>query len=510
MNIFASNKRKRALFALLLSLLLLLGACRAALPGEEETTVPSFEPTSAPVLEGAITVPYTTLDTLNPFTMKTLVNFPLISLMYDGLFRLDGGFTPEPMIAREAALSGEGVKVTLDDSLVFSDASALTSADVVYSFELARKAPLYEESLREFVSCEAQGTFAVTFTLSSPDVNAVSLLTFPVVREGSADVEGAVPVGSGCYYYAEDELRSFLRVNLRHGGGIPRIGTVRLREVSESATLMHVLNTGGIDCFYTDMADGVAKRSYSGANEVYLNNLVFLGVNSASGMLANAQLRQAISAAVSRSAIVTNSFVSHARAAVYPFNTSWAALSSVSGASDLSVDADPAAADALLSALRLGTGRETLTLRLLVRENAGAFLKSAASLIADELSYVNLKVELETCGDETYLRRLRGGDFDLYLGEIKLTKNMDLNPFFTAGGAAAYGIDAENSRCADLYRRYRAGSLELSDFLSAFSRELPFIPLCYRNGQFCYSRAIRSAVQSTEERLFYNIEEWVI
>ncbi len=39
---------------------------------------------------------------------------------------------------------------------------------------------------------------------------------------------------------------------------------------------------------------------------------------------------------------------------------------------------------------------------------------------------------------------------------------------------------------------------------------MPFIPLVYRNGQFCYSRVIRSAIQSTEDRLFYNVEEWVV
>lgn len=494
--------------AVLALTLLLFSACVRPVTEEEETTLGEAEPTSVSIPESSITVPFAPSDSVNPFYVKTLVNASLLSLLYDSLFCLDGGFSPVNLIASEYTLVSDSVRVTIDDSLVFSDSSPVSASDVIYSFNKAKSAPLYEESLKNIESCTLDGTYTVNFTLRSPDINAVNLLTFPIVKNGTAEGADSVPVGSGNYVFRQDELRSYLQYNLRHAGGIPKVGTVRLREVSESATLMHVLNTGGIDCFFTDMSDGVAKRSYSGANEVYLNNLVFLGINFENPRLHNAEFRQALSLAISRTAVVQNAFVSHARAAVYPFNTSWEQISSLPAASKVQVDADLNAADALLSALDLGANGNATSLKLICDADAGAFMKSAATLISEELSYVNINVSVSFLDRNEYVSALKNGDFDLYLGEIKLTKNMDLSPFFTSSGSASYGIPLSELDIDESYLRYKAGTLDLESFLEEFSKLFPFIPLAFRNGQFCYSRSIRSAVQSTEDRLFYNIADW--
>ena len=38
----------------------------------------------------------------------------------------------------------------------------------------------------------------------------------------------------------------------------------------------------------------------------------------------------------------------------------------------------------------------------------------------------------------------------------------------------------------------------------------PFIPLCFRNGQFCYSRTVGGTVEVTEDNLFGSIDKWKI
>ena len=507
MNALRSNKSLLRAVCLLLAALFVFASCGndAAV---DELTQPEEETTAYEPPAGAISVPYTKLDSLNPFMMESLVNASLVSLVYDSLFMLDGGFMPVPLIAADYTMTGAELHVQLDDSLVFSDASSLTAADVAYSFEKAKESPLWKESLSSVVSCAPAGSFAVDFTLRSADVNAVNLLTFPVVRDGTAEDDTVMPIGSGRYYYTVEDGRALLRCNLRYGGGVPRIGSVRLREVTESATLMHILNIGGIDCFYTDLSDGVAKRSYAGSNEVYLNELVFLGMNHANMNLANAEFRKALSLSVSRSAVAANAFVSHARAASTPFNTSWEMLSGFAEAG--SGDADLSAADALLAGLGSGAGRSETHLLMLVNEEADAFVKSAANLIVEELSYVNVTVDLQTLSAGAFRLALMQGEFDLYIGDIKLTKNMDLSPFFSAYGAARWGIDLDAMSLDETYFDYKSGAKELSTFLDAFAEVMPFIPLVYRNGQFCYSRVIRSAIQSTEDRLFYNVEEWVV
>ena len=508
MNVFFYRNKIRACLCLLLAGLLLLCACRRA-PEQEDTTVPEEITTEAPLPAGSITVPYTELDPLNPFFTETLINASLISLVYDSLFYLDVGFLPVASVAKDYSAVELTLKVSLLDSLVFSDTAPLTAADVVYSFLKAKESPLYAESMKNFVSCEADSSYSVVFTLEEPDVNAVNLLTFPIVKLGTADEEADLPIGTGCYQYARDELRLYLTYNLRHAGGIPEIGTVRLREVNTSATLMHLLNTGSIDCFFTDLSDGSAKRSYSGVNEIYLNNLVFLGVNHASPMLDIADLRKAVSLAVSRQALAENAFVSHARPAVYPVNSSWDAILEIPDPVNAKYEADVGAADAILSSMQMGIEGKPLYYTL-IAEEGNAFLRAAAEQLAEQLSQVNIKIEVQFLSSYAFSAALMEGEYDFYLSEIKLTKNMDLSPFFSSGGAAAYGIDRSSIDTGEIYWQYKAGQTELSAFLAAFDETLPFIPLLYRNGQFCYSRSVKSGVLATEDRLYLNIAEWEI
>ena len=507
-GLFYRKYARRFLSLALAALLLILSACRADETQETTTTAPE-QVTEAPLPQGTITVPYTGLDSLNPFFAKSLLNTSLISLVYDPLLYLDGGYSPVPCIAQDCRPGELTVSVTLKDGLVFSDSTALGAADVAYSFALAKEAPLYKASLENVEACTADSGFAVTFTLRSPDVNAVNLLTFPIVKNGTAESADDIPVGSGCFKYEFDELRPYLSYNLRHAGGIPEIGTVRLRPVNESATLMHLLNTGAIDCFYTDMSEGVAKRSYSGANEVYLNNLVFIGVNHKSPMLGFADVRKAISLAVSRISLAENAFVSHARAAVFPVNAAWDMLTGVKDPANAKFEADPDAADALLHTLGSGAGEGGEPLYYtLICEDGNAFMKAAAEQIAASLSLVNLNIEVLFLPHEEFTDALETGNFNLYLSEIKLTKNMDLSAFFTEGGAAAAGIDLESLDTDDVYFAYRSEQADLTAFLTSFDNSMPFIPLLFRNGQFCYSRSVKNGVEATEDRLYLNVADW--
>lgn len=481
-------------------------ACGRQKPADGQDTTAPEEETAAPA-EETLTLPYTSLDSVNPFYTASLLNASLIPLAYQSLYCLDSGFMPVRVLAAEETPTPDSVRVTLADDVVFSDGAPLTGADVVYSFEKAKASSLYGESLRNIESCTADGNYTLTFTLHTPDCNAVNLLTFPVVRADTAEDADRFPVGSGCFVFTADSLRLSLVQNARFAGARPRIGTVRLYDITDNTSLMHLLDTGEIDGFYTDLSEGVAKRSFSGASEIYLNNLVFLGFNYASYRLSSADVRRAVSLAVSRGSICANAFLGHARAAFFPMNTSWDALASLRFSAEQTGDADPAAADALLDTVGAGFSGDTLSYRLICVDE-GNFMPTAAALIAEQLESVNINLSVELLTEEAFRAALAAGDYDLYLSEIKLAKNMDLSPFFDAGGAASYGIDPGLLSVDGRYGLYRADRLELQTFLNDFYAEMPFVPLAFRNGQFCYSRGMNSGVEATEDNLFLNIADW--
>lgn len=506
-----SNNFFRKLTALITAFAILtiaFSSCKSKRGTDETTSVEQPEVTERTVPAGVLTVPYTTLDSLNPFVTKSLLNSSLTSLVFRSLYVTDAGFMPVADLAKASSVQGKTVSVTLTDGIFFSDGTELTAADVVYSFAKAKPSPVYAQALKNIESCESNGRFDLIFTLTRADVNVLSILTFPIVKNGTAETEESLPIGAGKYVYQKGELRTNLVCNMKYGGEIPKIGTVRLYNVTVTESLMHLLDIGEIDCFFTDLSEGSAKRTYSSVNEVYLNNLVFIGVNSAEFPLNTADMRKALSMACDRQRIVENAFMNHARITEIPLNTAWTNIINSKEQIYTASDSDEAAANALLKTLGYGADGNPLTLKLIYTDT-GSFTRNTASLLAENLKKVNITLETAKLEKNAYETALANGDYDLYLGEVKLTKNMDLSCFFDEGGSVSYGIAAD-AAVRSRYFDYMSGAESLDTFIRSFNESVPFITLCFRNGQFCYSRTVGGTVEVTEDNIFGSIDKWKI
>ncbi len=500
--------KKSICILLILTCIFSACSCTGGFTGNEESTAEE-ETTVKLMPDGVITMAYTSLDSVNPFVITSVLNSSLISLVYQPLYELDTGFMPQKKLVSKENIEGHSVRIELLQEIIFSDSSPLTSADVVYSFNKAKSAPLYSQALKNIEKCEQNGKYSVIFSLKQADVNVLNCLTFPIVKSGTAENDNSVPIGSGYYKFIKKDLRFSLECNLLYMGDLPKIGTIRLYDITDTSSLMHLLDMGTIDTFYSDLSDGEAQRTYSGATEIYLNNLVFLGLNKEHYRVSSTDIRRAVSFAIDRQAIIESAFLGHARATVFPFNTSWETIASSGFATAVSAATDLNTADTLLDTFSCGTNGNTVYFTLIC-SNSNSFMRNTCALIKEQLKKVNIEVTVNMLDEADFRNTLISGEYDMYLSEIKLSHNMDLSPFFDSKGAAAYGMTNTLSGLDECYFSYLTGSEELDKFLKEFYEEMPFIPICYRNGQLSYSRNITSAVISTERSLYSNIAEWTL
>ena len=120
---------------LTLTLSLLTGCAQIDESSADELPFPSEE---TPVeeehsgLPAVFALPYLEGQPLNPLTCPDGVQQTVASLLYEGLFRLDQTFTPQPLLCASYTYDSETLtyKLTLRDGVVFSDGSPLTAADV--------------------------------------------------------------------------------------------------------------------------------------------------------------------------------------------------------------------------------------------------------------------------------------------------------------------------------------------------------------------------------------------
>ncbi|WP_444973620.1 extracellular solute-binding protein [Xanthobacter sp. TB0139] len=152
-----------------------------------------------------------TFDSLNPFIIKGAAPGFLRNKVYESLMvrAYDEPFTLYPLIARNITTdrARSFVEFSLHPKARFSDGSALTSADVLFSFELlkAKGRPNYRLYYGKVAAAEAPDPHTVRFTFSGPDPELALIMgLMPILSSRLAPEEfeegGLTPLlGSGPY-----------------------------------------------------------------------------------------------------------------------------------------------------------------------------------------------------------------------------------------------------------------------------------------------------------------------
>ena len=429
------------------------------------------------------TLAYNHDDTLNPYAAASEANFLLAPLLYDSPVLMGEGLVPQLSLAAAVDTSDPAKLVMTLRSRTFSDGTAVTAADVVTSFWQAKASINYRALLTNVTSATVVGE-QVVFTLASPDVNGLACLCFPVVKKDTLTTEAATaPVGSGAYVYQFSDNGARL---VAAKGVTAAYPTVQLRHLPNSTSMYYALAGGDITYYYTDMDDGELPQRSGASTAVDTNGLLFLGINSGRGKLADATVRRALSLLLDRQAITATTYGGLAVPSQLPFHPKWqtvAALQLPSAVRDL--DGGVSLLDQAGCPANGGKRLELELIYCIDRVDRGG----VAELVRTQLEGGGVALTLMGLTEEEYRTRLKKGEYDLYLGEIRLTADMSLRPLLTAGGDAAYGVNMGGGAVA-AYRSYLAGEVTAQEFLQTFGAELPFIPLCWRCGFAAYDRRL--------------------
>ncbi len=479
--------------------IVMIVSCFCGCGAKKEENVTETQPTTAKITDNTtFKLSYTQSDSLDPFKAETQNNQVLSSLVFESLFDIDENYETITNIATGYAFTdSKTLRVDINPNLKFSDGSEIDIEDVVYSVNAAMKSPAYQGALDCFDSVYQNGN-SVIISLKYANPYAVNLLTFPIASTNDDD-EG-FPIGNGRYSYKNVDGKTVLKANVNDKFS-PSITTINLVNIAAADSIDNAVNIGNISYAFRDMSTDTSKRMSCAKKAVNMNNLVFIGVNSMGRITANAQIRRAISLAADRTILSESAYSGYASAATSVFNPYFKAINNISL---FSPAADTATAKQAVS--QSGYSSSELNLSILVNENENRI--AAATLLKTQLEAAGFKVNIEKVSNNTYTQRIESVNFDIYIGEIKLPDDMNLYSFFGEDGAARYGIDDENLKCIKLYEQYMSGEEELGKFILAFNEETPYIPLLYKKGMICYSKAMNGDMQGYYGNFFSNIDSW--
>ncbi len=492
---------------------------------------------------------YSYSDSFNPYTATTAANREISTLLYDCLVKTDNNFDPQPILAQSAEINGKSCIVKLR-SATFTDGSAVTANDVIYSYNLAKSCARFSANFYEVTSVSAQDNKTVVFGLSQSDPLFANLLDFPIVKSGTAGVTNVdgkevAPIGCGRYYLSDDGKNLIL--NESYYGKIGIIKKINLINSPDATSTSHYVEVGATLAYYTDDSDIV--RMSGKKTEVNLNRFVYIGINHQYGTLQSKEMRYAISSALDRDAICRTAYYNNAISANGFFNPSFKAASAVQtieNKPNLKITVENLAKTGYNNMNTNGfyadaSGNNPVFTLLVNSENASRV--ATANLISAQCKAAGIQINVIECTYEQYVDRLTKGNFQLYLGEIQVLDNMDFSNLVLSGGSAAYGVGeaesaaeeaalqgttqketdegtetAENSEvveetlkedgCKNILASYYAGECGIGDVASVLLAEMPQIPICYLNGSMFYSTQIKGGVASSSSDIYLTIENY--
>ncbi len=383
----------------------------------------------------ALTLTYYPDRSINPYLSTDFTNRALFALLYQSLFVVDRDYTVSPMLCKQYRVSEDMKTYTFYlESATFSDGSVLAAQDVVASLTAAKESNMYKGRFLHVTQILAASDGGVTVQLDTAYENLPLLLDIPILKQGQAAEE--FPLGTGPYMV--EQLTDGIRLRRRENWWCradlavtaPSVAMVeaqspsQIRDTFEFGELGMVCADPGSDRYADFRCD---YELWDCENGIFL----YLACNMESEIFSISEVRGALTYAIDRNTLVEDYYRGFARSATLPASPLFPYYSS-SLAEKYEYDAVKFAQAVSESML------QEKTVKLLV--NSGDSLRlRVARAIGRMLTDCGLTVEMKELSGSNYTYALQTKDYDLYLGQTKLSANMDLSAFFSSSGALSYG-----------------------------------------------------------------------
>lgn len=457
-------KRSVAFLLIIATLASLLSGCGSVQSGDE------YVPTGdALLMEGeepedlsmqdeelqSLTLTYYPDRSMNPLIGVNITNRVLFSLMYQGLFSVDRNNMAVPILCAYFQTTADNRNYTfyVENNARFSDGTPLTNADVVSTYNYAKTSKYYGGRFTYIDSVVAGENNSVTFHLTTAFEDLPLLLDIPIVKAGQEDYP--YPLGSGPYCFVQGTGGAHLS-KVQNWWCKAKLPTnaeiIELETAASQAAVRDEFEFGDLDLAISNpMSDSYAEyRCDYELWEVETGLFLYVGCNVLwsdwfkDGK--NTELRKALTYAIDRQTIIDSFYRGRAHSATLPTSPG-SPYYSESLASRY--EYDPLRFVSTISSVSIPRDKNNKPKKLLILVNSddSARLRTARYL-AQELTALGLEAgTLEYGGSTrtTFEQVLRAGNYDIYLGQTKLSANYDLSQFFKGWGNLGWGGIADKT-----------------------------------------------------------------
>lgn len=494
---------------------------------ETETTVNTVDENVKDEPSNSITVGVFDFDTFNPLTSQSETVREAMELVYEPLFELDNEMRIVPLLAESYGASADGrvIRVNLKQGVKWHDGSGFNAFDVAYTMKnILNGSTVYTDALSNVANYKIIDDYIIEITLRKSVPNFPALLTFPIVKyQTPINVNaGYTPIGTGPFKFdgklSTDKMQ--LSAYEEYHDGRAMADNAFIVFAPDSDRYRSMFEASEIDVITSNTVDLTQYMPKGGIkiSKFITDKLTFLGYNTQSEKLFGAQTRVGLSQFINKDEIISSVLYSHAVAVDAPINPSaylYHTDKTVFSADDISARECLASDGWELNSSGTYTRlidnkRQTLLFKLLVNGESAEKV-GVANKIAEYFNKFGVWVTVDAVPYEQYVARVNTRDFDIFIGEMELGANLDISALVGSDGnyfsylngdidtlTAQIGMTSSEDEQKVLFEQ----------LVGIMERDMPFVPLYYREGSVLYGAKIKSGINPSVSAFYRSSGKW--
>ena len=520
---------------ILLAAMLIFSGCKKT---EEDIVVSE----TAVVYGGVLNISMGLTDTLNPLLARDETVRDALFAVYEPLIAITAEQELKPVLADSWSFNDgcTSLTVKLKSGVLWHDGSSLTARDVVYSVNIIKgnASSPYHQLLRYVSAAVEIDEYTVNFILTRSYSQLPYSLYFPIVSMSAGDLTSTA-IGTGPFMlesYSQGRELGLTRFDGYRDGaaGFDKVNISIVRENITAATAFSTGVTNAIQGSILDRDEFTVHDRFDVRRACGLE-YEYVGLNHRRPIFSSATVRSALSSAINREELVNDGYGEMSTATNLPFHPLSLSFSPSKSLTDFniasareslfydgwtdssgdgvlskdfvdysSIDEEGEASEGRVENLRL-----EFTL-LVNKENPRRVL--AANLIASQLKEAGFLVNVREEDFETYLERIKSGDFDAYVGGTDMGNLYDAEFLLSSRGEQNYfGYSKEymDEALEALSASYGEGfDSACADLQEVFVRDQPIVGLVFLDESLIMARNIAGGTSAQFHSPFGNIGKW--
>jgi len=358
----------------------------------------------------------------DPAVVTASSSFDLIAVLYDSLVTFDDNGKPQPSLAESWTMPDDLTYIfKLRQGVTFHNGQPLTAADVKFTFDRIKDpatASPWASQFEPVASIEATDASTVTFKMNKPygpflATLSASLASILPKTKTPIDFQ-TTAVGTGPFMwgtYTKDTETVLNAYPKYWESGLPRLASLDYKILPEDSSRLAAVRTGEIQL--TTLIDPISVEAAAKSDGVQTltqdtTDYYLLGLNCAKAPFDNPKVRQALSLAIDRQAIIDAVFFGQGKVSgpIVPTLGDWA--QPLDKVPNYTVDTDQA------KALLAEAGQSNLSFKIVVGSLTADF-QNIALVIQDQLKKIGVTADLDQVEWGTFIERWKAHDFESFV-----------------------------------------------------------------------------------------------